>query len=170
MFGLELDLLAMRSVYHHLRQDDDQALYWAAQYTKLVFYPSSSSSLFFFSLTHSEIQERAADMQHMPATHLQSTFKMVADLLVETGKWRLLKLLLAAAHEWISSYPITLLHAQSYQQQLATNYHSNSNDQVIEKEKEEEEEEEESEGEEDEAEGLETGSTTWWASQMIRDC
>ncbi len=105
-------------------------------------------------------------MQHMPATHLQSSFKMVADLLVETGKWKLLKLLLAAAHGWLSSHPITLLHAERYQQQLAINYSNNNNehDEVTEKEKEEEENREDKE---DVAEGLETGPSTWWASQVI---
>ncbi len=105
-------------------------------------------------------------MQHIPAMHLQSSFKMVADLLVETGKWRLLKLLLAAAHGWISSYPITLLHVQSYEQQLAINF-DNNNDNDEDDDEEEEEEEEESEDKEEAAEGIETGSSTWWASQVI---
>ncbi len=98
---------------------------------------------------------------------------MVADLLVETGKWRLLKLLLAAAHGWLSSHPITLLHAERYQQQLAINFdhHNNNNndddEEEVTEEEEEEEEEEESEDKEDAAEGFETGSPTWWASQVI---
>ncbi len=167
MLGLELSLLAMRSIYHHLRQSDDQALYWAAQYTKLVYLSTSSLHSFSsLSLTHSQVQERAADMQHMPALHLPSSFKMVADLLVQTGKWRLLKLLLAAAHGWTSSHLITLLHAESYQQQLAINFDHHNND---DDDDEEEEEEEESEDKEDAAEGLETGSPTWWASQVISE-
>ncbi len=101
-------------------------------------------------------------MQNMPATHIQS-FILVADLLVQTGKWRLLKHMLASTHGWFSSHPITLLHAQSYKQQLVTNYYSNNNDddEVIEKG------EENREDKEDAAENLETGSPTWWASQVI---
>ncbi len=152
----------MRSEYHHLRQDDDQALYWAAHYTKLVSSPSTSS-FFLLSLTHSEAQERAAEMQHLPALHLLSCFNRVADMLVQTRKWRLLKHMLSATHEWSSSYRVTLLQAQSYQQQLAINFYDNE-DEVI---QEEEEEEYSEDNKEDAAEGLETGSPTWWASQVI---
>ncbi len=51
LLGMELDLLVLRLEYHHLRQDDDQALYWAARYTKLVSSPSTSSSCSCFSDT-----------------------------------------------------------------------------------------------------------------------
>ncbi len=82
--------------------------------------------------------------------------------------------MLAATHEWSSSHQITLLHAQSYQQQLATNYYyyNSDDDQVIKEEEEGQEGEENREDKEDAAEGLETGSPTWWASQVIwrRDC
>ncbi len=103
-------------------------------------------------------------MQHMPAVHMLSSFNLVADVLVETGKWRLLKHMLVSSHGWSSSHPITLLHAERYQQQLVTNYYNNNNnddDKVI------EEGEENREDEVDAAEGLETGSPTWWASQVI---
>ncbi len=87
-------------------------------------------------------------------------------MLVQTGKWRLLKHMLSATHEWSSSYRVTLLQARSYQQQLAINFYNNDDEEVIQEEEEEEEECSE-DNTEDAAEGLETGSHTLWASQVI---
>ncbi len=54
-------------------------------------------------------------MEHYPATHI-SFFKMVADVLACTGKWKPLEYMLAVTRGWTSSYRITSLHAQRYQQ------------------------------------------------------
>ncbi len=163
---MELELCMMRLEYHHLRQDDDQAIYWAAHYTKLVSSPPTSSS-FLLSLTHSKAQERSAEMQHLPALHLLPCFKTVADMLVQTGKWRLLKHMLCATHEWSSSYRVSLLQVQSYRQLLSINFHDNCHDEEVIQEEGEEEEEYSEDNKEDAAEGLETGAPTWWASQVI---
>ncbi len=71
-----------------------------------------------YTTTHThtiKARRHAAVVEHFPATHI-SFFKMVADVLACTGKWRSLEYMLAAMRGWTSSYRITSLHAQSYQQ------------------------------------------------------
>ncbi len=170
LLGLELDILMLRSAYYHLSQDEAQAVYWATHYIKLVISLSLSLSLpcmFLRSLTHAhthnhEVRERAAEVDHFPAVHLPS-FIIVADVLVNTGKWRLLKHLLAATRGWVSSYPITLLHAQRYQQLVVTGYQGNDGD-------EDDEDDEVKNEEKEEDTSVNSGAATFWASQVIESC
>ncbi len=109
-------------------------------------------------------------MEHFPATHLPS-FNMVGDMLVHTGKWRLLKHLLASTHGWVSSYPITLMHAQRYQQLVSASSKGDDSDASDDDEATYQEEKEEKKGyyieEEEESDGVETGPNTWWSSLVI---
>ncbi len=97
----------------------------------------------------------------------------MANVLVDTGQWKLLKHLLASTHGWISSYPITLIHAQRYQQLIMSMCAADKADIAEEEEdlarliigegKEKEKAEEGTEEEND----LAGGETEWWSSRVI---